>query len=75
MGSIKGTYGLNRDNIHTIFNNYDGVDKYWRLQEKPTNYAILRCDLDYKTVVSEYGQDDEEQPTNEVRFQPTVGDL
>ena len=61
MGSIKGSYGLNRDNIHTIFNNYEAVDKYWGLQEKPTNYSMFRCDLDYKS-----GKDDEEQPDLEL---------
>ena len=61
MGSIKGSYGLNRYNLDTIFNNYEAVDKYWGLQEKPTNYSMFRCDLDYKS-----GKDDEEQPDLEL---------
>ena len=28
MGNIKGSYGLNREDIHYIFSNYSDSDKY-----------------------------------------------
>ena len=50
MGSIKGSYGLNREDIHYIFNNYYESDKYIGLQEKPIGYTMLRGDFDFKST-------------------------
>ena len=49
MGNIKGSYGLNREDIHYIFSNYSESDKYIGLQEKPRGYTMLRGDFDFKS--------------------------
>ena len=50
MGNIKGSYGLNREDIHYIFSNYYESDKYIGLQEKPRGYTMLRGDFDFRST-------------------------
>jgi hypothetical protein len=50
MGSMKGSYGLNKEDIDYIFKNYAEVLKLnIGLQEKPLGYTMMRGDFDFKS--------------------------
>lgn len=48
MGSLKGSYQLNRDTISVIYND-DKLDPLIGLAEKPRDYSMLRFDLDFSS--------------------------
>jgi hypothetical protein len=48
MGSLKGSYQLNRDTISVIYND-DKLDPLIGLAEKPQDYSMLRFDLDFSS--------------------------
>jgi len=50
MGSMKGSYGLTKEDIDYIFKNYAEVLKLnIGLQEKPIGYTMMRGDFDFKS--------------------------